>query len=156
MGRTLQPGDPMPDVSLPGPEGKAVRLRDLAVDRTLVVYFYPKDETLGCTAQACSFRDSYEDFKSAGAEVIGISGDSIASHDSFAKHHRLPFVLLSDPDGAAASAFGVGKTFGLIKGRVTFVVDRSSTIRMAFESQVRVGKHVEDALAMVKKLEARA
>jgi peroxiredoxin Q/BCP len=155
MGRTLQPGDPMPDVSLPGPEGKSVRLRDLAVDRTLVVYFYPKDETLGCTAQACSFRDSYEDFKSAGAEVIGISGDSIASHDSFARHHRLPFVLLSDPDGAAASAFGVGKTFGLIKGRVTFVVDRSATIRMAFESQVRVGKHVEDALAMVKKLEAR-
>jgi thioredoxin-dependent peroxiredoxin len=153
MARSLQPGDPMPDLTLPGPEGRTVRLHDLAADKTLVVYFYPKDETMGCTAQACSFRDSYEDFKAAGAEVIGISDDSVVSHESFARHHRLPFVLLSDPGGKARTAFGVARSLGLINGRVTFVVDRSATIRMRFESQLRVGKHVQDALAMVKTME---
>ena len=147
----LQPGDRMPDVTLPGADGD-VRLHDLAKDKALVVYFYPKDETAGCTAQACSFRDSYEDFKAAGAEVIGISDDSVASHESFAKHHRLPFILLSDPGGTARKAFGVGKTLGLINGRATFVVDRSGVIRHVFESQLRIGKHIDEALAKIKTL----
>jgi peroxiredoxin Q/BCP len=120
----------------------------------MVVYFYPKDETAGCTAEACSFRDSYEDFTAAGAEVIGISGDSSSSHEKFASHHRLPFVLLSDPDGTARDAFGVKKTLGLIPGRYTFVVDRKGVIQHGFESQVRVGKHVDEALASVKRLVA--
>lgn len=156
MARMLQPGDRMPDVTLPGAGGTAVRLHDVAKDRTLVVYFYPKDETAGCTAEACSFRDSYEDFKTAGAEVIGISDDSVASHDSFARHHRLPFVLLSDPGGTARKAFGVGKTLGLIPGRATFVVDRAGVIRHVFESQIRIGKHIDEALATVRKLEKAA
>lgn len=155
MARTLQPGDPMPDLTLPGPSGP-VRLRDRLGERTLVVYFYPKDETAGCTAQACSFRDSYEDFTAAGAEVIGISGDSVSSHESFARHHRLPFLLLSDPEGAARTAFGVGKTLGLLPGRVTFVIDRDGVIRHTFDSQIRVGKHVADALAVVKRLQRAA
>lgn len=153
MSRMLQPGDRIPDLTLPGPGGASHKLLDLAQKKTLVVYFYPKDETMGCTAEACSFRDSYEDFTAAGAEVVGISDDSVASHESFAKHHRLPFLLLSDPGGKARQAFGVPRTFGLLNGRVTFVVDRTGVVRMAFESQVRVNKHVRDALAAVQKLE---
>lgn len=156
MARTLAPGDRMPDLTLPGPGGNPVRLHDLSGDKTLVVYFYPKDETAGCTAQACSFRDQYEDFSAAGAEVVGISGDSVESHESFARHHRLPFVLLSDPGGKARAAFGVGKTLGLIPGRVTFIVDRGGVIRHVFESQIRVGKHVDEALRVIKSLEPRA
>jgi peroxiredoxin Q/BCP len=154
MPQQLQPGDRIPDLTLPGPGGKEVRLLDLAEKKTLVVYFYPKDETPGCTAEACSFRDSYEDFTTAGAEVVGISDDSTSSHESFAKHHRLPFVLLSDPGGRARKAFGVGTSaFGLIKGRVTFVVEKGGTIRMAFDSQIRVNKHVKEALEAVHRLE---
>jgi peroxiredoxin Q/BCP len=153
----LQPGDRIPDLSLPGPAGTTHNLLELAAKKTLVVYFYPKDETLGCTAEACGFRDSYEDFTAAGAEVVGISDDSVATHESFAKHHRLPFVLLSDPGGKARTAFGVGTSgFGLIKGRVTFVVDRTGVVRMAFDSQIRVNKHVREALAAVKQLEQTA
>jgi peroxiredoxin Q/BCP len=156
MARMLQPGDRIPDLTLPGPGGEPKRLLDLAAEKTLVVYFYPKDETAGCTAEACSFRDSYEDFVTAGAEVIGISSDSVESHEKFAHHHRLPFLLLSDPKGEARAAFGVPKTLGLIAGRVTFVIEKGGTIRMAFESQVRIGKHITDALAKVRALEQRA
>jgi thioredoxin-dependent peroxiredoxin len=156
MARTLEPGDRMPDLTLPGPAGQAVRLHEYVGKKTLVVYFYPKDETPGCTAEACGFRDAYQDFTSAGAEVIGISADSVASHEAFASHHRLPFVLLSDPDGAARTGFGVKKTFGLLPGRVTFVVDREGIIRHVFESQLRAGKHVREALAVVQQLEQRA
>ena len=151
----LQPGDRIPDVTLPGPGGAPTKLLDLAEKKTLVVYFYPKDETPGCTAEACGFRDAYEDFTAAGAEVVGISDDSVDSHASFARHHRLPFVLLSDPGGAARKAFGVPKhAFGLLKGRVTFVVDRGGVVRMAFESNIRMNAHVREALTAVKKLES--
>jgi peroxiredoxin Q/BCP len=156
MASQLTTGDKVPDLTLPAAGGGDVRLHDYLGKKTLVIYFYPKDETAGCTAEACSFRDSYEDFVAAGAEVIGISGDSVGSHESFAKHHRLPFVLLSDKGGAARAAFGVKKTFGLIQGRVTFVVDKTGVIRHAFESQVRVGKHVTDALDIVRQLERKS
>jgi len=149
-------GDRLPDVTLPGAGDAPVRLHDLLGKQSLVIYFYPKDETAGCTAEACSFRDSYEDFKAAGAEVIGISGDSVASHASFAAHHRLPFVLLSDPGAKARRAFGVGKSFGLLPGRVTFVFDKTGVVRLVFESQIRFGKHVTEALDMVKQLERAA
>jgi peroxiredoxin Q/BCP len=137
-------------------DGSAVELKDLVGQKTIVLYFYPKDETAGCTAEACSFRDSYEDFKAAGAEVIGVSSDDAASHQSFKKHHRLPFTLLTDPHGVAAKAFGVKKTFGLIAGRVTFVIDRSGVIRHKFDSQVRVQKHVDEALEVVRSLEGKS
>lgn len=130
-------------------------LKDLLGQRTVVLYFYPKDDTAGCTAEACSFRDAYEDFKAAGAEVIGVSADDGASHEAFKAKHRLPFLLLTDPGGAAARAFGVKKTFGVIAGRVTFVIDREGVIRHRFDSLVRVRKHVEEALEVVRRLEAR-
>jgi peroxiredoxin Q/BCP len=144
-----------PDATFLRADGSTVTLSELTGEKTVVLYFYPKDETPGCTAEACSFRDSYEDFKAAGAEVIGVSADGAASHEAFKQKHRLPFTLLTDPDGSAAKALGVKKTFGLIAGRVTFVIDRAGQIVHQFDSQVRVHRHVEEALEVVKRLEAK-
>ena len=145
----LQVGDAMPDSTLVGAEG-AVPIRD-RIGKPLVVYFYPKDETYGCTIEACAFRDQYEDFVAAGAEVIGISRDDAAAHDGFKAHHRLPFTLLSDPGGKVAEAWGVRSLLGL-PGRVTFVFDKDGVVRHRFSSHVRFGKHVDEALAVVRTL----
>jgi peroxiredoxin Q/BCP len=145
----LNLGDAMPDTTLVGDTGP-VQLRD-RLGKTLVVYFYPKDETYGCTKEACTFRDQYEDFVAAGADVIGVSGDDAASHASFKQNHRLPFTLLTDPDGKVARTWGV-KSLGPIKGRVTFVFDKAGTLRHRFDSQIRFGKHVDEALAIAKQL----
>jgi peroxiredoxin Q/BCP len=115
-----------------------------------VLYFYPADNTAGCTAEACSFRDSYEDFTDAGAVVIGVSGDSLESHDKFATKHRLPFTLVSDRDGALRKAFGVKKSLGFIDGRVTYVIDPEGIVRKVFSSQVLATKHVGEALAAIR------
>ncbi|MEW6433771.1 MAG: peroxiredoxin [Myxococcota bacterium] len=147
---------PAPPASFTDETGATVSLASLLGRKTIVLYFYPKDETPGCTAEACSFRDHYEDFVAAGAEVIGVSSDDAASHEAFKAKHRLPFRLLSDPAGLAAQAFGVKKTLGLLPGRVTFVIDRQGVIRHRFDSQLRVKKHVAEALALVKALEAKA
>jgi len=146
----LNVGDPMPATTLAGDAGP-VELRD-KIGKKLVVYFYPKDETYGCTKEACSFRDQYEDFVGAGAEVIGISRDDAASHASFKSHHRLPFTLLSDPGGKVSAAWGVAG--GFIPGRVTFVFDKDGVCRHRFSSAIRFGKHVDEALAVVKQLGA--
>ena len=140
----------MPETRLVGEQGM-VELRD-RIGKALVVYFYPKDETYGCTAEACSFRDKYEDFVAAGAEVIGISRDDSSSHASFKEHHRLPFTLLTDPDGKVADAWGIKKTLGLMPGRVTFVFDKAGVCRHRFDSQLRFGRHVDEALEMIKQL----
>lgn len=152
--RTLQAGDQLPDVTLFDAAGKPVRLADRLGEKTLVVYFYPKDDTPGCTAEACSFRDQYEDFVAAGAEVIGVSSDDAESHARFAGRYKLPFLLLSDRNGAAARAFGVKRAmFGLLGGRVTFVIDRSGIVRDVHDSIRAVG-HVRESLEVVRKLEA--
>jgi len=145
----LEKGDPMPDVTLSGPDGP-VKLRD-KIGKPLVVYFYPADDTYGCTVEACAFRDRYEDFTAAGAEVIGVSRDDAASHDGFKAKHRLPFTLLTDPGGAVAKAWGVRGLFGL-GGRVTWVFDKAGVVRMKFDSMIRFGKHVDEALEVIKKL----
>lgn len=145
----LKVGEPLPDATLIGDHG-AVRLRD-RIGKALVIYFYPKDETYGCTKEACSFRDTYEDFVTAGAAVIGVSRDDSASHSSFKAHYRLPFTLLSDPGGQLAKAWGVTGRFGL-PGRVTFVFDKQGVLRHRFDSQIRFGKHVDEALEVVKQL----
>jgi peroxiredoxin Q/BCP len=156
---SIRIGDRAPDLSLPGLApglGRAtVKLSEWIGKRTVVLYFYPGDETPGCTREACSFRDAYEDFSAAGAEVIGVSEDDVASHESFAQHHRLPFVLASDLDGSARKAYGVKKTLGLIAGRVTFVIDREGVVRDVFDSQLRFHEHVRRALELVKRLEAK-
>jgi len=145
----LKTGDAMPDTTLTGADGP-VKLRD-KIGKPLVVYFYPADETYGCTKEACRFRDQYEDFVGAGADVIGISRDDADSHAKFRDHHHLPFTLLSDPGGKVAATWGVKTTLG-IPGRVTFVFDKSGVVRHRFDSALRFGKHVDEALAMVKSL----
>ena len=145
----LNVGDAMPETTLTGDSGP-VKLRD-RIGKKLVVYFYPADETYGCTKEACSFRDAYEDFTSAGAEVIGISRDDSASHAGFKSHHRLPFTLLSDPGNKVAKAWGVKGALGL-PGRVTFVFDDKGVVKHRFDSMLRFGKHVDEALEIVKRL----
>jgi thioredoxin-dependent peroxiredoxin len=151
---SIKVGDKAPMITLNDQAGSPVSLADLIKENVVVLYFYPKDETPGCTAEACSFRDSYDVFAQAGAQVVGVSADSTESHASFARHHGLPFVLLSDPDGSARAAFGVNAVLGLLPGRVTFVIDRQGVVRHHFSSSVRIGTHVEGALAMVKELAA--
>lgn len=153
----LRAGDAAPDFSLPQQDGSIVRLSELLARGPVVVYFYPRDETAGCTAQACAFRDAYEDFKAAGAEVVGISSDSADSHASFASHRALPFLLLSDRDGKVRKLYRVKPAFfGLVPGRVTFVIDSSGTIRHVFNSAINMSRHVTEALASLKQLERSA
>ena len=149
----LNTGDPMPDTTLVDGDGNSIRLRD-RLGRPLVVYFYPKDDTFGCTKEACTFRDHYEGFVGAGADVIGVSRDDAESHAKFKAQNRLPFTLLTDPGGKVAEAWNVKGPLGM-PGRITFVFDDKGVLRHKFESTIRFGKHVEEALAVVKKL-ARA
>jgi len=150
-GTGLAAGAKAPDFSLEDQNGRRVSLADLR-GRNVVVYFYPKDDTPGCTREACSFRDQYTDFTDAGAEVYGISSDSPASHRAFAAKYELPFTLLSDPDGKVREAFGVPATLGLLPGRVTYVIDRQSVIRHAFNSQLSPARHVAEALQVLGRL----
>lgn len=148
----LGPGTKAPDFTLNDQDGKPVRLSDFQGQKNVVVYFYPKDDTPGCTKESCAFRDHFTAFTDVGAEVIGISSDSEASHKAFAEKHRLPFRLLSDPDGKTRNAFGVPSTFGLFPGRVTFVIDKQGVIRHVFNSQMNPTKHVDEALEVLAKL----
>ncbi|HLZ25649.1 MAG TPA: peroxiredoxin [Ktedonobacterales bacterium] len=145
-------GDLAPDFALPAHAGEEVRLSAYRGKRVVVLYFYPKDETPGCTAEACAFRDSYEVFTEAGAEVIGISSDSVESHDGFAAHHRLPFVLVSDQGGAVRKQYQVPSTFGLLPGRVTYVIDQQGIVRYMFAQQLNAAQHVREALRVVREL----
>jgi len=145
---TLSEGQPAPDFTLPDADGTEVTLSSLR-GKWVVVFFYPKDNTTGCTAEACAFRDSHEDFTDAGAVVIGISSDSVDSHQRFAAKHNLPFTLLSDTGGKVRSAWGVGKTLGILPGRVTFVIDPDGVVRKVFSSQLRATAHQSEALAAI-------
>jgi peroxiredoxin Q/BCP len=151
---TLKVGDRAPDFTLSAATGAQVKLSDLRLRGPVVVFFYPKDDTPGCTAEACSFRDRYDTFVEAGATVVGISSDSLASHDAFAQKHGLPMTLLSDADGRVRALYDVRPTLGLFPGRATFVIDKDGIVRHVFVSQLRVGTHVERALATVRELAA--
>ena len=148
----LSVGSAAPDFSLTDQDGAEVTLAQHRGESVVVLYFYPKDHTRGCTAQACSFRDAYEDFTGAGAVVIGVSTDGQGTHRDFADKHRLPFTLVTDRGGQVAKSYGVKKTLGFIPGRVTFVIDRQGTIQHVFDSQLNATKHVSEALATVKRL----
>jgi peroxiredoxin Q/BCP len=154
MARGIGVGDKAPDFTLPSQSGEQVRLYDRLGERVVVLYFYPKDNTSGCTAEACAFRDSHETFTDAGAEVIGVSSDSTDKHASFAGQHNLPFTLLSDKGGKVRKSYGVPTVLGVIPGRVTYVIDRTGTVRLVFSSMTNIDQHVKDALDVVKQLQA--
>ncbi len=154
MARGIGVGDKAPDFTLPSQSGEQVRLQDRLGQGVVVLYFYPKDETSGCTREACAFRDSHEVFTDAGAEVIGVSSDSVGKHAAFATHHKLPFTLLSDKGGKVRKAYEVPATLGFIPGRVTYVIDRDGTVRHVFNSMTNIDRHVKDALEVVRRLQA--
>lgn len=146
-------GKSAPDFTLSAHTGASITLSDYRGKQCVVVYFYPKDNTSGCTAESCAFRDSYQDFQDAGAEVLGISSDSLESHQGFATSHHLPFPLLSDPGGKVRKAYGVPATFGLIPGRVTYVIDKQGIIRHIFNAQFNPQAHIREALRVLENLE---
>jgi thioredoxin-dependent peroxiredoxin len=133
--------------------GDNVTLSEYLGKKNIVLYFYPKDETAGCTKEACSFRDSYEELTKLGAEVLGVSGQSVESHKSFATHHGLPFILLSDEDNKVRELYGVPSTMGIIPGRVTYIIDKKGVVRHIFNSQTQAPRHVEEAKNTLKKIE---
>jgi peroxiredoxin Q/BCP len=148
----LKVGDTIPNFTAKDTNGTDFDSATVVGHKPLVIYFYPKDNTPGCTAQACSFRDQYEDFKDLGAEVIGISSDSVGSHQKFAKQFKLPFILLSDSDKKIRKLFGVPTgMFGLLPGRVTYVTDKNGVVQMIFDSMLAT-KHIPKALEAIKKL----
>lgn len=147
-------GAQAPDFTKTTQNGDSITLSQYRGEKAVVLYFYPKDETAGCTAEACTFRDSFEDFVEAGAVVIGVSQDSDGSHKRFAEHHRLPFTLVSDRDAALQKAYGVKKTLGLVPGRVTYVIDLDGNVQHVFNSLLNAKKHVREALEVVKRLSA--
>lgn len=147
---SLKVGDTIPFFELKDQQGELFKSDTVIGQKPAVVYFYPKDETPGCTAEACSFRDNYEDFKDLGAEVIGISSDSIGSHKRFAQRHRLPFILLADTKKKVQRLFQLPKIlFGLYTKRITFVIDASGTVVYVHDSILAIS-HIKKALNALK------
>ena len=126
-----------------------VSFKDFIGRKPSVLFFYPKDDTPGCTKQACAFRDEHEEFGKLDAEVIGISSDSVDSHRRFASKHDLPFTLLSDEGGKVRKLYGVQNSFGLFPGRVTYVIDEEGMVRH-ISSQLGVERHVEEAIEALR------
>ena len=149
----LQVGDPAPAFTAATNGGGRISLTDFQ-GKHVVLFFYPRDDTPSCTKEACAFRDAYQDFTDAGATVVGVSSDSAASHQAFADQHRLPYLLATDKDGALRRAFGVPKTLGFLPGRVTYVIDRTGVVRLAFSAQLAADRHVREALDAVRRLGA--
>jgi thioredoxin-dependent peroxiredoxin len=147
---TLQPGQPAPEFELPDQDGNPVRLSQFRSHSAVVIFFYPKDDTTGCTREVCGFRDRFQEFESKGARILGISSDSSESHRRFAAKFDLQFPLLSDQQGRVRQLYGVGSTLGIIPGRASFVVDRNGVLRNIFSSQFRPERHVEEALKALR------
>lgn len=145
-------GDSAPDFNLPAFDGNSVSLIDFRGRKNIVLYFYPRDETPGCTREAKSFRDNYSAFVDLGAEVVGISSDDESSHRAFAEKCGIPFVLLSDLGGRVRKLFGATSGFGLLPARITYVIDKQGIVRHIFSSQLQPERHVQEALESLRKL----
>ncbi|AUT00528.1 peroxiredoxin [Nostoc sp. CENA543] len=152
---SIKVGDAAPDFTLPNQNGSTVSLSDFRGKKSVVLYFYPKDETPGCTAESCAFRDQYEVFQGIGAEVIGVSGDSSESHQRFAAKYNLPFTLLSDKGDKVRKLYGATAAFGLFPGRVTYVIDQQGTVQYVFDSMLNFKGHVDEALKTLQQLAAK-
>jgi peroxiredoxin Q/BCP len=155
-GRPLEVGDVMPDFALPDADGNLVSRGGLLGRGPVVVFFYPRDETIGCTVEACAFRDAFDELSDAGVTVVGISADNGESHRRFRARHALPYPLLTDRDGVVARRFGVRALWGLLPGRETFVVDDSGVIRAHLRSLSQPKRHVELALHVVQQLSSQS
>jgi peroxiredoxin Q/BCP len=153
MAAALAAGDRAPLIALPDAEG-VERRSDQIGGSSLVLFFYPKDDTPGCTAEACAFRDSYSDLQALGAQVWGVSGDDATSHQRFAARHGLPFPLLVDRGNTLRQAFGVPTVLGLLPGRVTYVIDGNGVIRHVFNNLLDGPAHRREAMAALKAIQA--
>ena len=143
---SVKVGDQAPDFSLQSQDGGVVKLSDLLGRGSVVLYFYLKDKTPGCTAEAGAFRESYSEFKGLGAEVVGVSSDSVDSHKEFAAQCNLPFKIVSDSGGEVRKRYGVPSSMGVLPGRVTYVIDGEGIVRYIFSSQLQPTRHVKEAL----------
>ena len=150
---SIQIGDHCPQFSLSNQHNELIDINQFIGKKNLVIYFYPKDDTPGCTKEACSFRDQFEVFKSFDCEVIGISSDTIEKHNEFAKKYNLSFTLLSDTTKSVRKAFGVPvNLFGLLPGRVTYIVDKQGIVRGLYNSQTDPLGHISKAIETLKSL----
>ncbi len=151
---TLKKGDSIPEFELKDQDGTLFKMADVVGKKNLVIYFYPKDDTPGCTKEACKFRDEFEVFTDLNALVIGISGDSPESHTEFIAKYNLPFTLLSDTENTVRKMFGVkGKFMDVIPGRVTFITDKNGVIQYVFDSMNNAEQHVDEARMILEKLQ---
>lgn len=146
-------GSKAPNFELRDQNGDLVALQPLLNAQNIVLYFYPKNETPGCIKEACGFRDEYESFLEAGAQVVGISADSVGSHKRFASNRKLPFILLSDPSLNVHRIYGAEPNFfGMLRARITFVIDQNGIIRHIFDSKLNFLGHVKSSLAVLQSL----
>lgn len=151
--KKIEKGSQVPVFSLPDQNGKDFSISSVIGKKNLVIYFYPKDDTPGCTKEACSFRDQFEVFNEEDAMIIGISGQSVESHKRFAEKYHLNFTLLSDESDKVRKLFGVPVNFlGMVPGRVTYIVDKSGKVVYVFNSQTQAEKHVEEALRILREM----
>jgi len=147
--KKIEVGDKVPTFSLRNQNDEIFTVNQ-SIGKPIVIYFYPKDDTPGCTKQACRFRDDFESFTDLGALVIGISADSVESHKKFEEKYNLPFILLADTKNEVRQLFGVPKNLFIIPGRVTYVIDKNGIIQYVFNSQLNTEKHIENALKKLK------
>lgn len=149
----LKSGEKAPDFEAVSDDGRKIKLSEILKKKEVILYFYPKDETPGCTAEACSFRDDWDLFNEMGAEVLGVSSDSVQSHKKFKEHHDLQFTLLSDPDKEIRIKYGVKGS--ILPPRTTFIISRDGTIFHVFNSQINAKMHVKEAMDALKRIRSR-
>jgi len=148
--KKMELGSEIPKFELKDQHGQLFSIDSVLGKKNLVIFFYPKDDSPGCTKEACAFRDQFAVFEEADALVIGISGQSVESHLNFAKKHRLNYTLLSDPGNKVRKMFGVPTNlFGLLPGRVTYVINKQGRVEFMFNSQIQAEKHVDEALKIL-------
>ena len=149
----LAVGDRAPEFEGPSGDGRQLRLRDFRGRRHVVLYFFPKDFTPGCTKEACTFRDRRAEVAALDAEVVGVSLDSAEKHAAFASKYDLPYPLVSDRDAKVATAYGVSRLGGWLPSkRVTYVIDKAGVIQHVIHSEFGIDRHIEEAIGTLKRL----
>ncbi len=150
QGNKIKINDPIPDFTLKNQNGVDFSIKDYVGEKLIVIYFYPKDDTPGCTKEACKFRDEFEVFTDLNAIVIGISNDNVKSHKLFEEKYKLPFTLLADTNNIVRKLFGVPKSMGFIPGRVTYIINKKGKVVYIFNSMSKAEKHIEESLKVLK------